>query len=247
MGRSVPHILLFLSIFCTNLNFLLEAYKMPRYTRAYSDGSLPPPTAESDRGSTTTKDTLYRGKNYQATVEDCTDAEDNGCTPRSSRSGSPPPRPGSEEPNSDRRRQEQRQRVFAASAPTSPTANPALVREHTAPSAVPPVKEVRFSDRVPVVLQRRSSARDERYTGINTPSKANMRLPRETSPSPLDAKWGKLFRSRGEPTRRLANVLRGLARYLVSSYASLHGHNARPALTTSLSRLKFTSRHTLSC
>ena len=34
--------------------------------------------------------------------------------------------------------------------------------------------------------------------------------------SPLDATWGTLFRHTGDPTRRMGDVLRGLATYLVT-------------------------------
>jgi hypothetical protein len=43
-------------------------------------------------------------------------------------------------------------------------------------------------------------------------------------PSALDEKWGSLFDNRGVPTRRLEQVLRGLANYIVSylSVGSCH-------------------------
>lgn len=197
----------------------VTAVKMPRGTRAYSESSIPTHTAEK-RGSSTTpaENKTSRQRLYQATVEDCTESEDDESAPPSPRAakasgsveqavagGCPP-------------------LTFPASAPTSPVLKPALVTESSVPSTTSTAKEVRFSDRVPVVMQRRpstriSSTRDnpERITGAH--------LAREISPSSLDKKWGKLFGDNGRPTERLEDVLRGLALYLVSSLEPLTRHH----------------------
>ncbi|KAJ3488674.1 hypothetical protein NLG97_g6156 [Lecanicillium saksenae] len=181
-------------------------YRTPRFARAYSEGALPPRAPDSDpnTGLSSKKETRY-----QATVEDCIDSDDEEDTPTSSCSpGIPPaileeirPRP---------------EHTFAASAPTSPVVTPTLTTETSAPAAMPTIKEVRFSDRNPVVLQRSASTRHTAWTGgSGTAEKSNTHIPRERISSPLDEKWGILFSPHGVPTTRMRDIIRGLAVHLI--------------------------------
>ncbi|KAG8413934.1 hypothetical protein J3459_015030 [Metarhizium acridum] len=77
---------------------------------------------------------------------------------------------------------------------------------------------VHFSTRPPVVLHHRSNS---------YPAAAEPPSPRYTTSSRgdggphmsvVDRQWGQLFTEHGEPTRRLASVLRGLANYMVREY-----------------------------
>ncbi|TWU75699.1 hypothetical protein ED733_007473 [Metarhizium rileyi] len=79
---------------------------------------------------------------------------------------------------------------------------------------------VHFSTRPPVVLHHRSTS--YAYPADAEPPPP----PRRASPprgdagqlSVVDRQWGQLFTDHGEPTRRLASVLRGLANYMIREY-----------------------------
>ncbi|KAJ6788309.1 hypothetical protein PWT90_05121 [Aphanocladium album] len=180
-------------------------YTMPRIARAYSEGSLPPraPDSDPDTGLKVKKETRY-----QATVEDCTESEDEEDAPTPSSSPRLPTTSGDEYGRRP-------QHTFAASAPTSPVVTPTLTTETSAPAAIPITKEVRFSDRNPVVLQRSAATRHTAWIGGGTPQHVHTYPPRERIPSPLDEKWGTLFNSQGAPTTRMRNIIRGLAVYLI--------------------------------
>lgn len=103
-------------------------------------------------------------------------------------------------------------------------AAPVLTTAASAPVAVPVVKEVRFSDRVPTVLPRTGPVRHTTWSGSTFPQ-ANMHMPRQNSH--LDERWGVLFTPQGRATTRMRNVLRGLAIYLVS-FARLTRQRQQP-------------------
>ncbi|KAJ4151024.1 hypothetical protein LMH87_011744 [Akanthomyces muscarius] len=173
----------------------------PLLARAYSESSLLPRA----------KETARKEARYQATVEDCTESEDDDNTPTPScTSKAPTPK----DPELDHARL-RRHHTYAASAPTSPVAASATATEPLAPAAIPVVKEVRFSDRVPAVLPRSSPVRHTTWSG-GTSQPANIHVPREKIH--FDERWGVLFNSQGRPTPRMRNVLRGLAIYLTEVY-----------------------------
>lgn len=172
----------------------------PLLARAYSESSLPPRA----------KETTVKEARYQATVEDCTESEDEEDTP------TPSCAPKAPAPKKDPELDPPRLRrcyTYAASAPTSPVAALATAPEPLAPVAIPVVKEVRFSNRVPTVLPRSTPVRPTTRSGGSS-QPANVHVPREKIH--FDERWGVLFNSQGRPTPRMKNVLRGLAIYLVS-------------------------------
>lgn len=201
----------------------------PLLARAYSESSLPPRA----------KETARKEARYQATVEDCTESDDDEDTPTPSCTSKAPTPKG---PELDHARLK-RHHTYAASAPTSPVAASATATEPLAPAAVPVVKEVRFSDRVPAVLPRSSPVRHTTWSG-GTSQPANIHVPREKIH--FDERWGVLFNSQGRPTPRMRNVLRGLAIYLVSCLTYTprlrHSHANRTPC-----RLKCISQPTLWC
>lgn len=196
---------------------------MTRYTRANLEGSLPTPAAEDSHHHTrpaTERDSQTRS--YQATVEDCSDIDD--CRrPHGSPKTTDTCYFGRQDSDSESRR---RRHEFAASAPASPRAVPTLAKETSLPTPIPTTKEVRFSDR-PVLLQRRPSNRHTQTSPqLGSTMPGHVHRHRDTSPSPLDARWGMLFRPRGEPTERVHDVLRGLALYLVSAQTAYTDNGA---------------------
>jgi hypothetical protein len=66
---------------------------------------------------------------------------------------------------------------------------------------------VRFAEE-----EKRAAARQA--DKLSSPSKSTLQL------SPIDQKWGQLFDDRGHATKRLEQVLRGLATYIVSAHSS---------------------------
>ncbi|KAM3435325.1 hypothetical protein MY4824_004906 [Beauveria thailandica] len=183
--------------------------------RAYSEGTLPAPTiADSDT------DTLSDGSNptkearYQATVEDCTESEDDQDTPTPSCVTVAPTPPKDSRPDHTRPRL---QHTIAASAPTSPTKHHVEAAKASAHVAVPIIKEVRFSDRVTAGLQRSASARHISWTD-GTSQREKSYAPRERIPSIQDERWGTLFTPQGKATVRMRNVLRGLALHVIEVY-----------------------------
>ncbi|OAQ97066.1 hypothetical protein LLEC1_00952 [Akanthomyces lecanii] len=169
----------------------------PLLARAYSESSLPPKAKET---------------RYQATVEDCTESEEEDGTPTPTRTPKAPT--SNTDPEFDHGRLK-RHHTYAESAPTSPVAASATTAESLPPAAPQVVKEVRFSDRVPAVLPRKAPVRHTTWSG-GTSQPANVHVPREKMH--FDEKWGVLFNSQGRPTPRMRNVLRGLAIYLTEVY-----------------------------
>ncbi|KAH7319652.1 hypothetical protein B0I35DRAFT_408440 [Stachybotrys elegans] len=86
---------------------------------------------------------------------------------------------------------------------------------HTPPSPRPVETKPRLSvhfDRRPVILHNRSL--DGTFLSVPTRPPMPERASADSGMSAVDLKWGKLFDERGEPTKRLGHVLRGLAKYL---------------------------------
>ncbi|KAI9155410.1 hypothetical protein HJFPF1_07993 [Paramyrothecium foliicola] len=76
---------------------------------------------------------------------------------------------------------------------------------------------VRWSNRPPIVLHNRLSA------SHTSPTMARPTLPDRTSTDPglsaVDLKWGELFNSQGQPTKRFEQVVRGVADYLIAEFS----------------------------
>ncbi|KAM3510131.1 hypothetical protein MY10362_000170 [Beauveria mimosiformis] len=155
-----------------------------------------------------------REARYQATVEDCTESEDDQDTPTPSCVTVAPTPQRDSRPDHTRPRL---QHTIAASAPTSPTKHHVEAAKASAHVAVPIVKEVRFSDRVPTVLQRSASARHTSWTD-GTLQREKSYAPRERILSIQDERWGTLFTPQGKATVRMRNVLRGLAIHVIEVY-----------------------------
>ncbi|TQW00329.1 hypothetical protein IF1G_00260 [Cordyceps javanica] len=202
------------------LDKLLDTFQAtanPRLIRAYSEGSLPPATtADGDPDTTPERErgVSRRETRYQATVEDCTESEDDEDTPTPSCTPTAPAPSKELKPDQDKPR---RHHTFAASAPTSPSAAHASTTEASVPVAAPIIKEVRFSDRAPSVLQRSASARHVSWNG-STSQSPKSHTTRERILSLQDERWGTLFTPQGKATLRMRNVLRGLATHLTEVY-----------------------------
>ncbi|OAA47375.1 hydroxyproline-rich glycoprotein DZ-HRGP [Beauveria brongniartii RCEF 3172] len=187
----------------------------PPLIRAYSEGTLPAPTiADSDTDTSSDRANPMREARYQATVEDCTESEDDQDTPTPSCVTLAPTPQRDSRPDHTRPRL---QHTIAASAPTSPTKHHVEAAKASTHVAVPIVKEVRFSDRVPTVLQRSASARHTSWTD-GTSQREKSYAPRERILSIQDERWGTLFTPQGKATVRMRNVLRGLAIHVIEVY-----------------------------
>ncbi|OAA71405.1 hypothetical protein ISF_01956 [Cordyceps fumosorosea ARSEF 2679] len=213
------------------LHDLMHAY--PRLSRAYSEGSLPAPTStDASAGSAPPHTppegaaTIKSAARYQATVEDCTEseAEEDCPTPASSDDRLTPPPPGKKDSkSSDQDRPPARRHTISASAPTSPSAAHAVVVGASSPPTI--VKEVRFSDRPPSVLQRSASARHSGSGGVSSQqqTRSYQPQPRERAVQSLqDDRWGTLFTPQGKATSKMRDALRGLAMHLIEVYKPTH-------------------------
>ncbi|KAM3498331.1 hypothetical protein MY11210_009681 [Beauveria gryllotalpidicola] len=187
----------------------------PPLSRTYSEGSLPAPTiVDSDTDTCSDRATPMREARYQATVEDCTESEDDKDTPTPScASVAPTPQRDAKPDHTGPRRQH----TIAASAPTSPAKHHAEAAQASVHVTVPIIKEVRFSNRVPTVLQRSASTRHTSWTG-GTCQREKSYAPRERILSIQDERWGTLFTPQGKATLRMRNVLRGLAIHVIEVY-----------------------------
>ncbi|KAH8720375.1 hypothetical protein HC256_000771 [Beauveria bassiana] len=183
--------------------------------RAYSEGSLPAPTiADSDTDNSPDRANPMRESRYQATVEDCTESEDDQDTPTPSCVAVAPTHQKDSRPENTRPRL---QHTIAASAPTSPTKHHVEAARTSVHVTAPIIKEVRFSDRAPTVLQRSASARHTSWTD-GTSQREKSYPPRERILSIQDERWGTLFTPQGKATVRMRNVLRGLAIHVIEVY-----------------------------
>ena len=165
-----------------------------------------------------------RWKPYQATVEDATDSQaETDFKPRRQNSArntqksgqnvvhncSPPSSEVSEAGSSK------------VSNPLSSTTTMNTEAMHTPPESpqISPNSRptVRFSDRVPVVLQSRPPPQPRHSAPNISRPVVNSESEGKKSMSVVDLKWGKLFDERCEPTPRLYQFLKGIANYIVSS------------------------------
>ena len=149
----------------------------------------------------------------------------------------------SEDDRQTRARPEKHTSMQASASRTQPAAmtgaSPIPIPQYTArnntnlpvsplpsPAAQP---KVRFSDRNPITLHNRTSNayKPQKDTPVPPPATTPMAGPSagkqvpHVSLSPVDAKWGILFNERGEPSQRMANILRGLAKYIVCNTSHL--------------------------
>ncbi|EGX96403.1 hypothetical protein CCM_01059 [Cordyceps militaris CM01] len=203
----------------------LQVSASPRLTRAYSEGSLPPPTtASTGRDTPPGRAVPKNDARYQATVEDCTesDGDEDILTPTSA-----PGSPAAEKDGKPDHDRPGRNHTFAASAPTSPYSNHASTTETASYTTVPKTKEVRFSDRPPVVLQRSASARHLSYPG-STSQHTKSHPTRERALSLQDERWGPLFTPQGKATVGMRNALRGLATHLIEVYKPIYSMVVTP-------------------
>lgn len=160
---------------------------------------------------------------YQATVEDATDSQAEGPalkhhtkTAQDSNTSRPVVHNCSS-PSSD-----VSDKSSKVSNPMSSTTTMNTEPIHTPPESPEPSPKsrptVRFSDRVPVILhnrpipQPRHSAPNISRPVVNSES---------DKMSAVDSKWGMLFNERCEPTPRLYQFLKGLAKYIVSELFSM--------------------------
>lgn len=93
------------------------------------------------------------------------------------------------------------------------TSNNAIMTPPSSRESSPKHRAVHFSTRHPVVLHHRTNSHT--YSHANW---ADAQPPVAASPQPLsvvDEQWGRLFTEKGQPTLRLAEVLRGVAKQMV--------------------------------
>lgn len=203
----------------TELYLIKKAPAAPRMSREWSADTLYdtgrlhiPPKKET--------------RSYQASVSDSTESDSDPEQEEETRTRPPERQHASTTASASRT---QHAAAKAASSPfpipqygaknnnTSLPASP----PHASPLTQPPT--VRFSDRNPITLHNRTSKayKPQKDTPAITPTPTpnpsadkKVKVP-HVSPSPVDAKWGILFNVRGEPSQRMANILRGLAKYIV--------------------------------
>ncbi|KAF4441940.1 hypothetical protein FACUT_2347 [Fusarium acutatum] len=103
----------------------------------------------------------------------------------------------------------------ASNRPSSPP-KPAI--REASPPAPKPRPCVRFS-KAPIILNEGPEPRhpEPRPTSRSVPPPEPVK--QGPALSAVDLKWGTLFDDKGEPTKRLGQVLRGIANYLISEYS----------------------------
>ncbi|KAF7563094.1 hypothetical protein G7046_g1033 [Stylonectria norvegica] len=155
----------------------------------------------------------YRKPAYQATVEDVTDMAESfeSKTNSSVSGGSPPSSVFSESSKASNMSSKPRPALTKHSALHTPFESPY-------PSPRPRPMSVRFSDRVPVILQNRPSPPQPRKAELDLSRQESSERQKSVALSAVDVKWGELFNDRGEPTARLGQFLRGIANYIISEY-----------------------------
>ncbi|KAF4948357.1 hypothetical protein FGADI_9669 [Fusarium gaditjirri] len=103
----------------------------------------------------------------------------------------------------------------ASNRPSSPP-KPAI--KESSPTAPKPRPCVRFS-KAPIILNEGPEPRHSEPRPASRPVPPPEPVKQGPAISAVDLKWGILFDDKGEPTKRLGQVLRGIANYLISEYS----------------------------
>ncbi|KAI5457407.1 hypothetical protein BGZ63DRAFT_365135 [Mariannaea sp. PMI_226] len=185
--------------------------KVTSERNAISDTVDTPSTEEavSPKSSSLEMATDPPKKLYQATVEDDPEEKDESCLPKSKDDGSGCSSASSVVSDSA---------AEEVCAKRVPAPDSGVLRDPEVPSQPRPRPSVRFSNRGPVILHGRPAHLNPGQEPPSPRREAPDAIVKDIELSAVDLKWGNLFDENGQATRRLGEVLRGIANFVITEY-----------------------------